>query len=297
MSTFISKLQYKHYEKGEFTDEQPRDLQQTLNLVRHYPWDEQRGEDVQPTSPSVTIQNDYAEYLKLAIYFNGKFALYLYATDQHMYELHEPTLDEACTIVEQFFNDTIDKGIFDKHYFSTGTKAHFETGNFSCTINETATMFRLLGLGTVSVLYSIIGIPFFLIKGPAALPLLGVFFSLLGCMMVYSTYLLYKVFRRSKEMYLEISAGKPTFQFGETVEEIDTYNKGDIVSVTFFGNVGGKGSQKLTLIRITFKDGHIITFPGLLINPLDMLMKINGIPYTIIRKTGTQISEIRSFTK
>jgi hypothetical protein len=57
MAEFISKLQYKTYEKGEFSDEKARSLEETIQLIKNFPWEEQRGGDVQLTGPSVTIQN------------------------------------------------------------------------------------------------------------------------------------------------------------------------------------------------------------------------------------------------
>jgi hypothetical protein len=76
MPEFISKIQYKTYEKGEFSDEKVRNVEETLSLIKEFPWNEQRGVDVQPTGPSVTIQDEYVNYLKVGLYFNGKFCLY-----------------------------------------------------------------------------------------------------------------------------------------------------------------------------------------------------------------------------
>ena len=70
MPDFISKLQYKNYEKGEFSDEKVRGLDETIQLIKNFPWTKQRGVDVQLTGPSVTIQNEYAEYLKTRASFS-----------------------------------------------------------------------------------------------------------------------------------------------------------------------------------------------------------------------------------
>jgi hypothetical protein len=37
MLEFISKLQYKTYEKGEFSDENRRSLEETLQLIKDFP--------------------------------------------------------------------------------------------------------------------------------------------------------------------------------------------------------------------------------------------------------------------
>jgi hypothetical protein len=87
MPEFISKLQHNTYEKGEFSDEQPRDLEETINLIKDFPWDAERTlTDIQLTGPSVTILDNDLNYLKLGLYFGGKFCVYYLDKDNHLYE-------------------------------------------------------------------------------------------------------------------------------------------------------------------------------------------------------------------
>ena len=54
MPEFISKLQHKTYEKGEFSDEKVRSLDETIKLIKTFPWDAERTlTDVQLTGSSV----------------------------------------------------------------------------------------------------------------------------------------------------------------------------------------------------------------------------------------------------
>ncbi|MGI4022132.1 MAG: hypothetical protein ACRYFA_11545 [Janthinobacterium lividum] len=79
MCNLVSKLQYKTYETGEYSDEEARNLEETLILIQDFPWEEQRHLiDIKITGPSVTIQNDEGAYLKLGLFFNNKFCVYLF---------------------------------------------------------------------------------------------------------------------------------------------------------------------------------------------------------------------------
>jgi lipase chaperone LimK len=55
MPEFISKVQHKTYEKGEFSDEKVRTLQETIELIKAFPYDDERAlTSVELTGPSVT---------------------------------------------------------------------------------------------------------------------------------------------------------------------------------------------------------------------------------------------------
>ncbi|QEC79944.1 hypothetical protein [Mucilaginibacter ginsenosidivorax] len=85
MPQFISKLQRNTYEKGEFSDEQPRNLDETIQLIKDFPWDLERPlTDIQLTGPSVTIQDAELNYLKLGLYFGGKFCVYYLDKDNQI---------------------------------------------------------------------------------------------------------------------------------------------------------------------------------------------------------------------
>lgn len=297
MSTFVSKLQYKNFEKGEFIDEHPRDLQRTLELIRNYPWDEQRGEDIQLTNPSATIQNPVGGYLKLATYFGGKFALYLLDTSNNFYELHVSTLDEACQIVERFFNGSIDKHIFNKRHFITDAKAHFETKNFIYTVNGLGAMRRIIFSALSAIFFFLWPVLFFFFKPPLPAWIFAVFIVFLGIVMSQYAYYLYMVYLRSKNWCLNVSAGLPTFEFGETAEGLHTYNKSDIEQLIIYGNSSGKGAKGLMMAKIVFKDGSSLLIPGVLIDIIAFIAKFPGIKYEYKTKKINLVSEAKKFLK
>ena len=131
MPEFISKLQHKTYEKGEFSDEKVRSLDETIKLIKTFPWDAERTlTDVQLTGPSVTIRDEDINYLKVGLYFNGKYCLYYLDSDNHLYEYHAPDIDDACIKVADFFNASLDLQKFEKHFLNVGNKAYFDTNYF-----------------------------------------------------------------------------------------------------------------------------------------------------------------------
>ncbi len=135
MNSLVSKLQYKTYETGEYLEEKARNLEETLMLIHNFPWEEQRHLiDIKLTSPSVTIQNNEGEYLKLGLFFNNKYCVYLFGEDNHFYEAHFSTLKEACEIVTDFFNNQLSYKKFEKHFLSFNQKHYFDTKIFNYQI-------------------------------------------------------------------------------------------------------------------------------------------------------------------
>lgn len=258
MSTFISKLQFKYYEKGEFIDEKPRNLKETLDLIRSYPWDQQRGVDVQPTCPSVTIRNEHGKYLKLGNYFGGKFALYMYDHEHHLYELHEPTLDEACQIIEQFFNNSIDKSIFDRHYFALGSKAHFDTRRFIYRFRFYYFYFLLIYLGFICTTFTI-GIH----ADGGNTPKTAIWSVICVCVVIGTGLGIFlNHYIKHHGVYLEISSGRDDFYYGKTPDTVQEYNKKDIEKVTVVPQ--SKHNSGSSTIR--FKDGSSIVLSPMVID-------------------------------
>lgn len=289
MPEFISKLQHKNYEKGEFSDEKTRTLEETLSLIKNFPWDQERGVDIQLTGPSVTIQDENGNYLKVALYFNGKFCLYYLDNDNHLYEYHTPDLDDADNVVSDFFDGQIALQKFEKHLFSIGNRSHFEDASFDFTISTSKFYLRLfltcllLGVLAFSTIMTV------LLPSPIMFRILFVLLMLLIILLgSFSVYFLIKVYSKSKNMFLRISCGNNTFQFSN-YDSITTYNKSDIVEINIYGNRNSKSSPILNIIEITFNNDTQIKFPGLLIDPFLLTLKFSDTKFNFIEKS----SEIR----
>jgi hypothetical protein len=271
MPQFISKLQHKYYEKGEYSDEQIRTLQDTLQLIKDFPWDRERGVDVQLTSPSVVIQDENTNYLKVAIYYNSKYCLYYFDRDHHLYEFHTPDLKDVYELVTGFFNEQIDLQKFEKHTLNIGTHKHFESMAFDYTISHSKFYFQLM-LMLPAVAFMLISASLSA-KGAIRYDYAFLGFAMIsGLLFFYLVSLMIKVYVKSKNLYLSISCGNDVFKFGNG-ETITEYNKTDIDKVIIYGKPGS--TSVLTIIEINFKDGSQIKFPSLLIYPMTFIGKFH----------------------
>src|SRR6516225_4078983 len=103
MPEFISKLQYKTSEKGEYSDEKARSLEETIELVKSFPWAREQYADVSVTGPSITIQDYNGNFLKAGIYFGGRHSLYYMDNKHRYYVLMNVTIDVVFGKVNDFF--------------------------------------------------------------------------------------------------------------------------------------------------------------------------------------------------
>jgi hypothetical protein len=294
MPEFISKLQYKIYEKGEFSDEKARTLEETLDLIKKFPWVQQRGADVQLTGPSVTIQNEYVEYLKLGLFFNGKFCLYYYDRNNHLFELHVPTLEDACHVVTDFFNGLSIEEKFDKHLFNIGAKGHFETAAFEYRVHKLATSLYFLLIALLSCIALLATVAFFKMdNAPIPLLVLDIFLDIL-CLQ--SFYFMVRLYLKSKDMYLQLSTGSLDFQFGDNEQSVITYHKKDIAAINVYGGTS-RSSKLFKVMEIIFNNGSKTIFSGSLINPDSFVLKFPGLEIYYVTKSSAIWKMIWKFSK
>ena len=277
MPEFISKLQHKTYEKGEFSDEQVRNLDETIELIKSFPWDTERTlTDVQLTGPSITIRDEDINYLKVGLYFNGKYCLYYLDRDNHLYEYHAPDITDACKIVTDFFAGQLDLENFEKHFFNIGNQAHFVTNYFEYREK----VWRILLLNILTLIYGIffICISTGLIKSnqPTGLSFMIILFA--GLFL----FLLGRIFYNAiinRNNYLQISRGNDLFKFGYNEKNIQTYSKKDIDKVVIYESRGNRNPNLVCMYEIYFKDGNVIKFSNMLIS--DMALKSKFPDFTI----------------
>jgi hypothetical protein len=271
MLQLISKLQHNTYEKGEFSDEQSRDLEETIQSVKDFPWDAERAlTDIQLTGPSVTIQDDDINYLKLGLYFNGKFCVYYLDRDNHLYEYHAKTIDEACGLVADFFSQTLDLSLFEKHFFNIGNKPHFITNDFIYRFNS-AKMFAVGLVVSVYLLFLFSVLLFTAIGKEKAMPV-SVILTVVITLGILIGYIAATTMK-GRHQYLQISKGKTQFSYGYDEQHIVVYDKVDIKEISY--TLGGKGS--VGNIKIIFKNGEFIQ-PANLLDGLTLLEKFPKAP-------------------
>ncbi|SHM91265.1 hypothetical protein [Mucilaginibacter sp. OK098] len=263
MPEFISKLQHKNYEKGEFSDEKARSLDETIELIKKFPFDNERTlTDIQLTGPSVTIQDEYVNYLKIGLYFNGKFCLYYWDCDNHLYECHVADLPGVLAITTDFFNGQIILKDFEKHLFNIGNQAHFVTSYFEYREK----LWRIILLTGLMLLYGgffvVADATVFAINTPWYLRLL------LAAVSALYYFLLGKIYYNAivnRDNYLQISKGNDVFSFGYNQQEINTHNKNNISEIVTYVSSGSKNPNFVEAYEISFKDGSSIKFTNMLI--------------------------------
>jgi hypothetical protein len=269
MAEFISKLQYKTYEKGEFSDEKIRSLEETIQLIKNFPWDEQRGVDIQLTGPSVTIKDDYGNYLKVGLYFNSKFCLYYLDNDGHLYEYHTNELGNINNWITDFFDQQLDLAQFEKHIFSVNSRSHFDTGSFEYSMNKTIMAFYLLMMLFFSFVAVVGTIAFFKIKDmPKPFILLFLFLDIIY---LGTFYFVIKIYLKTKDMILYITRGKDDFQFWQD-DFLEGYEKENIAALNIYGQTV-RSSRIFSLMELVFKDGTNLIVPGTLIDPYTFALK------------------------
>jgi len=277
MPEFISKLQHKYYEKGEFTDEKVRNLEETIQLIRSFPWNKERGTDIQLTGPSVTIRDKNGNYLKIALFFNGKYCLYYLDTDSHLYEYHTANLDEACDIVTKFFGGEISLQIFEKHLFSTGVRKHFEAGNFEYRIS----MLRgsiVMFLFTLIFLLPVIMTLCFLPKGEMLWPPV-IMYMLLLAFISRRYYLTVRVFLKARHTFIYVTGGDDSFIYGSD-DDYKTYYKKDVSALNVFG--GMRSSKIVGIAEIELSNGSVLSVPEMLIDKFSLVEKFRDVKINYI---------------
>jgi hypothetical protein len=268
MPQFISKLQHNTYEKGEFSDEQPRDLGETIRLIKDFPWDLERSlTDIQLTGPSVTIQNDDVNYLKLGLYFGGKFCVYYLDKDNHLYEYHAANIEAAEKLVADFFNQTLELSIFDKHFFNIGNQPHFITNNFEYGIKPR----RIAIVTCIPFIYVLLFAGVLLDATKSNRDIVVPALSMLAIGGVILS-ILYRFFENRRQ-YLQISRGNDRFSFGQDKKSIVACYKRDIREIIIYGGRGSGRSSMFEVTGIVFNNNQCLKLSNLLISRHDLLSK------------------------
>jgi hypothetical protein len=272
MPEFISKLQYKTYEKGEYSDEKVRNLEETIELIKSFPWEQQRGVDVQLTGPSVTIQDEYGNYLKAGLYFNSKFCLYYFDCDHHLYEYHAPDLDDVLSTVGEFFKGQVDLTKFEKHLFNIGNSVHFLSNDFIYRVKG----WRVVLLSTFFIVFFLMFLLFTIGFASKAAPFyifgIPLLFSLLfGGILIH----ILKCYLACSNQVLQISTGNNIFCF-DNDDGNRTYDKNDIKEIIKYIPGGGRNPNSFVVYEIHFKDESIIKFSNMLISDINFGHKFSN---------------------
>jgi hypothetical protein len=131
--TLLTKTQYGNFEPGEFTAQQQRTYEETIQQIEAFPWEEQRRNlHVGLTGASISIEGKDGDFLKLALYYNGKFILYYLDMDHRLFEQSFMKYSDAYPFILAFFRDGAAPADFkQQHTFLQNVATHFKEQDFS----------------------------------------------------------------------------------------------------------------------------------------------------------------------
>jgi hypothetical protein len=271
MPQFISKLQYKTYEKGEYSDEKSRNIEETIDLINRFPWSIEQYADIELTGPSITIEDNEENYLKIGIYYGGRFSVYYNSSDFYYYEKLNLSIDVAIDKLKEFYTGQIDLTSFEKSQYSIGIKSYFFTKKFEYKIKVIKVML-LIGVWNYLFLLTLI----LSIAAIVAKPSLTILLSLVPAFIFgfIIAYILKKYYRVHGQ-YLKISRGNDLFLFGDRRDNVKQYDKNNIDKITKYVPKGTRSPNNFELFEITFKDSSIITFSNMLISSYTLSTKFS----------------------
>ncbi len=266
----ISKIQYNHFETGEFVDEKERSYEEVISLIENFPWEEQRNNDllIDLSSPSITIQDDDRSYLRISLYRDNKFILYFYDGKSLYSKIVLKFTDAYEDIDEYMALLSPDLTHFKKEDTTfKSPEVHFRSKDFIYKVDPnnpgayiTANTWVLLLLLTACLIVLIstsymIGIGMTLFLSAVLLFAFG----------PINLFLTANYFSHSKGKMLQLSKGSSTFKYGDVGNPVE-YNKSDIADVTVERNTSTRCTwNEFTVTTIKMKNGDVFKIPSILL--------------------------------
>jgi hypothetical protein len=275
----IVKLQCKDFEPGEFTDIKDRSCEETIRLIDEFPWEPQRDHlRVGLTTPSVTIEGPGGEFLKLALYYSGKFVLYFIDNHHREFSRVLTTYNDSATSIQAFYQNSSSPppDFARQHTPLQNVIVHFRSGNFTYKLNP-ATLTGAIVLICLFLVYPVLMSIAVVGRGqfslwPFLLPALAfLVFAIVQIALLISHY------RSAKDQVLILSHGLQEFLYGSTADP-DRFNKGDIQQVVTHGMRGRGGYPALTRVEIIFKNGRSIDISCLILSQETLVSKFSASP-------------------
>jgi len=280
MIQLTSKAQYKTFEAGEFIDIKERSYDETISLIKEFPWESQREHlKVSLTSPSITIDHSNGTYLKLSLYYNGKFALHFFNQSDELYTKSFSSLDDTYLFILSFFTETeFPSGTFKKEttWFQKN-RIHFATQDFIYKVTPQSIRQYIWSTSSTNFILTAL-IAFFLIYKSPDLP--AIILSLLVIFVMgggINLLLIWNYYSYARNKSLIMSRGNDIFYFGEKSAP-DKYSKKDIDLVTLIRVRDSTSRRTLldefSIIKISMKDGRILIIPNIFVDIYAMEYKL-----------------------
>jgi hypothetical protein len=281
MITLTSKVQYKHFEAGEFTDVQQRGYDETITLIGAFPWEVQRDKiEISLTNPSITIEGKNNDCLKIAPFYHHQYVLYYLDNRQTLYTKRLKDLQDGFIYIKNYFEQPgFDPAGFKKEitWFRDNTQ-HFVTQDFRYLLTPKSIRSYLLSTSGINFLLSISFLIMFLVAGKTV-SIVGILVLLLILFMVgggLNLLLFAGYYRFLRDKILIMSRGNDTFYFGDIAHPVK-YDKKDLLRYTTIKSSGPKNPVGgFAIIKMEFKDGTVLQVPNLLVDHYVLERKLFG---------------------
>jgi hypothetical protein len=276
----ITKIQYNNFETGEFTEEKERTLEQTIQLTEAFPWEQQRKDlRVSPTNPSITLQAPDGSFLKLALYYNGKFVLYFLDPAKKLYAKSFFSYAETYPYIRKFIEQqTFDPvGFLYQRTWPSHNLIHFADKDFHYQLTDKSAFNYLLATSWFSFAFTL-ALTGVMIAHPFT-PLLFLFVMIPMIFFIgggINLLLFANYYHYCKGKLLFISKGHDIFYYGAP-DNPETFDKKNITLITYHQARGSKNpAGPFTWVNIEFNDARKLVIPNLLIDSSDLINKLVG---------------------
>lgn len=283
MTLLTSKIQFNNFEVGEFIEEKKRSYDETVEIIKKFPWNKQREKIViELTNPSITVEGQNNDYLKFAVFYNGKFVLHYLDNEQVLFTKSFVDINDTYKYLKNYFIGTFDTSDFKKEttWLQHNLK-HFVSQDFNYTVASHVVKKFLWSTSAISFAYSIFFILFFLFKKGIHMNGIGIFMILLTMLLVgggINLILFFNYYFYTKDKILIMSKGNDIFYYGSINSPVE-YNKNQIIKFTTIRSRSYKSPiNGFALIKIELKDGTIIKVPNLLVDYFSLEQKLFEYP-------------------
>jgi len=284
-----TKIQYKNYEPGEFSDKKERTFDETIQFIEAFPWEEQRDHlQVSLTNPSVSIENKAGGFLKLALFYHGKFVLHYYDVKKQLYTKSLDRCQDAFPFIRSFYDqpDFDPVGLRHENTWLQNTTIHFKEQDFHYSLRIRKNVISMLSIAAAFLLFPVIfAMMLFGIHhttgGPVIvltmIPIVGI------CLFIYLARVFLNHYTAAKGKLLILSRGKELFFYGAE-DSPEQFDKKDIRDVVTYGRRARYGYSRLTRVEINFKNNSSINISCLIIRQEDLALKFPDNSCRIIKK-------------
>jgi hypothetical protein len=287
MELLTSKIQHRNFEIGEFVEEKQRSFEESIALIENFPWEEERKKIlISLTNPSITFQGKNNDYLKLALYYNGKFVLHYFDQQQTLFTKSFFAIKDSYKYIKAFFElPAFDYSEFRKEntLFQSNLK-HFVSQDFRYEVNSKVIKRYLFSTSSINFGLGLFYIFLFTIKTNFPTNLIGITILLLLIIIMgggLNLILFFNYYSYARNKTLRMSKGNDIFYFGEKGNPAK-YDKKEIIRfVTSKVRNNKSPISGFAVVTIELKNGIDIQIPNLLVDDLALENKLDGIPGVI----------------